>query len=234
MNASLPTPSRPLVGAQEAIIALFGGLLQCEHGEPTEDQRASHARGKPAASAEEPRSAAPMVGKCRIEARSGPVAASSLAISSSSFWSHALRRSCLPKPPFAAVDEAYSLAAMAAERPVLDEPKAIGPTRTFRASKQRPGPAVPEPDVRQADQFPPVANWDDRVSARRAAPCPSRAAVGFSRTRTHRESGAHQRLLGVWAWCRSYPAPVPSPKRAAFSAQPRGPLVKGLRVLAHP
>jgi hypothetical protein len=52
---------------------------------------------------------------------------------------------------------------MAAERPVLDEPKAIGPTRAFRASEQRPRPAVPEPDVRQADQLLPVANLDDRV-----------------------------------------------------------------------
>jgi hypothetical protein len=65
--------------------------------------------------------------------------------------------------PFAAVDDAYSLAAMAAERPVLDEPKAIGPTRACRASEQRPRPAVPEPDVRQADQLLPVANLDDRM-----------------------------------------------------------------------
>jgi hypothetical protein len=78
--------------------------------------------------------------------------------------------------PFAAVDDAYPLAAMAAERPVLDEPKAIGPTRACRASEQRPGPAVPEPDVRQADQLLPVANLDDRVRrvelhhARRAQP----------------------------------------------------------------
>ena len=65
--------------------------------------------------------------------------------------------------PFAAVDDAYPLAAMAAERPVLDEPKAIGPARAFWAAEQRPRPAVPEPDVRQADQLPPVANLDDRV-----------------------------------------------------------------------
>ena len=65
--------------------------------------------------------------------------------------------------PFAAVDDAYPLAAMAAERPVLDEPKAIGSARAFRASEQRPRPAVPEPDVRQADQLLPVANLDDRV-----------------------------------------------------------------------
>jgi hypothetical protein len=65
--------------------------------------------------------------------------------------------------PLTAVDDAYPLAAMAAERPVLDEPKAIGSASTFRASEQRPGPAVPEPDVRQADQLLPVANLDDRV-----------------------------------------------------------------------
>jgi hypothetical protein len=57
----LPVPR--LVGAQEAIIALFGGLLRCEHGEATEDQRASHARDNPVASADEPRSAAPMFGR---------------------------------------------------------------------------------------------------------------------------------------------------------------------------
>src|SRR5271166_5521015 len=56
-----------------------------------------------------------------------------------------------------------AVAAFGAQRPVLDEPKAIGPTRAFRASEQRPGPAVPEPDVRQADQLLPVTNLDDGV-----------------------------------------------------------------------
>jgi hypothetical protein len=61
------------------------------------------------------------------------------------------------------VDDAYAPAAMAAERLVLDEPKAIGSASALRTAEQRPRPAVPEPDVRQADQFPPVANLDDRV-----------------------------------------------------------------------
>ena len=46
---------------------------------------------------------------------------------------------------------------------VLDEPKAIGLARAFRASEQRPRPAVPEPDVSQADQLPPVAKLEDRM-----------------------------------------------------------------------
>jgi hypothetical protein len=36
----LAKPIRRLVGAQEAFIVLFGGLLRCEHGEAAEDQRA--------------------------------------------------------------------------------------------------------------------------------------------------------------------------------------------------
>jgi hypothetical protein len=66
--------------------------------------------------------------------RSGPVAASSLAISSSSFWSR-LETFVPAEAPFAAVDDAYPLAATAAERPVLDEPKAIGPASACRAAE---------------------------------------------------------------------------------------------------
>jgi hypothetical protein len=43
-----------------------------------------------------------------------------------------------PEVPFAAVDDAYPLAAMAAERPVLDEPKAIGPHVAHLNSDQDP------------------------------------------------------------------------------------------------
>jgi hypothetical protein len=63
----------------------------------------------------------------------------------------------------AAVPDVHGVAAFDAARRFFDEPKAISPTRAFRASEQRPGPAVPEPDVRQADQLLPVANLNDRV-----------------------------------------------------------------------
>jgi hypothetical protein len=71
---------------------------------------------------------------------------------------------CVPsEAPFAAVDDAYPLAAMAAERPVLDKPKAIGSASACRAAEMAPRPAVPELRVRQADQLLPVASLDDRV-----------------------------------------------------------------------
>jgi hypothetical protein len=94
--------------------------------------------------------------------RSG-VVASSLATSSSSFWSRALRRSCLPKAPFAAVDDAYPLAAIAAERPVLDEPKSIGSASACRAAEMAPRPAVPELRMRKADELRLVVEWDHGV-----------------------------------------------------------------------
>jgi hypothetical protein len=76
--------------------------------------------------------------------------------------------------PFVAVDDAYPLPAMAAERPALDEPRAIGSAPARRAAEKAPRPAVPEPDVRQADQLLPVANLDDRMRrvtcAKRKAP----------------------------------------------------------------
>ena len=112
-----------LEGMRDAL-ATFASLLRCELIEATDDHRASHARGKPAAIAEEPRSAAPMYGR-RIEAQRRVV--SSLAISSSNFWSRALRRSCLPKPHLLRWTMPIPSQQWAAERPVLDEPKAIGP-----------------------------------------------------------------------------------------------------------
>ena len=95
--------------------------------------------------------------------------------------------------PFAAdVDDAYPLAAMAAELPVaLRSAKGDWPYEHMSAgcSRRRPRPAVPEPEARQADQLLPVAKLDDRMRrvelhyARRAQPW------DFSRTGTRRESG---------------------------------------------
>ena len=77
--------------------------------------------------------------------RSGPVVASSLAISSSSFWSRALRRSCLPKPHLLRWTMHYLPRGNGGQSGLSsDEPEAIGPTLyPCRASEQRPGPAVP-------------------------------------------------------------------------------------------
>ena len=59
--------------------------------------------------------------------------------------------------------DADCVAAFDAERPVVDEPKAIGSASALRTTEQGPRPPVPELRVRQADQLPPVANLDDRV-----------------------------------------------------------------------
>ena len=120
-----------LEGMREAL-ATFGGLLRCDHDEATNDHRASHARGKPAAIADEPRFAAPMFGR-RIEAQRprgrvefGDQLVELLVARPETF---------VPaEAPFAAVDDAYPLTAMAAERPALDEPKAICPARALSGS----------------------------------------------------------------------------------------------------
>jgi hypothetical protein len=158
------------------------------------------------------------------------VVASRLAISSSSFWPRTLRRSCLPKPNLLRWTMRIP-AAMAAEWPVLDEPKAIGP-RAFRASEQRPRPAVPEPDVRQADQLPTVANLDDRVR-RVELHHAHRAQVWDFHALELIEKPAPICVCSTFGHGAEATTPVPSAKRAPFSAQPRGPLVKGLRVHAH-
>jgi hypothetical protein len=183
------------------IIALFGGLLRCEHDEATKDQRASNARGKPAAIADEPRSAAPMFG-CRIEARRprgcvefGDQLVELLVAHPETF---------VPaEAQFAAVDYAY-------------------PSQQWRQSglssmSQRRLALRAHFGRLNSDQDPPFLNRtcakpiSFRLSptwmiACGASSCTTliAAGAGFSRTRTHRETTAHLRLLGVWAWCRSY------------------------------
>jgi hypothetical protein len=120
-----------LIGAEEAIIAVFGRLLHASMAR--RHQRASHARGT-AAIGDGLRSAAPLFGRW-IEAqwlgRSSLAKLDELSVARPETFAPA-------EAPFGAVDDTYPLAAMAAERPVFDEPKAIGPARAFRASEQRP------------------------------------------------------------------------------------------------
>ena len=72
--------------------------------------------------------------------------------------------------------DVQAIAAFDAVRSVLDEPKAIGPTRACRAAKIAPRSAMPKLGVRQADELVLVAHLDDRVRrvelhhARRAQP----------------------------------------------------------------